>query len=119
MPATNSKAAQAQVNAAKLADALKPCSWDRLPDETADQFYWFKVFRDLGPGRRIADVVNQYGKSGIAERSHQIYNISSINNWVDRATAYDNWCAEQIKQGSADALRIQGKLIENNRRVFK
>lgn len=99
------------------AEALKQQAWDRQPEESVEQFYWFKVFRDLGRGRRIADVsrlMKGEGKSNL-----HVYVWSAKNNWKARANEFDTWCDAQQRLGAADALRNEGEILEQNRRTFK
>lgn len=58
--------------------------WERQPEETSKPFEAFCVYRDLGPGRSLAQVAEKLKKSGTL-----IGRWSGAYDWVKRATAWD------------------------------
>ena len=59
--------------------------WERQPGETEKQFEAFAIYRDLGSERSVNEVCKRLSKSRTL-----ISKWSSQNQWVSRATAYDN-----------------------------
>lgn len=66
-------------------------AWDRRPNETAKQYAAFQVYYQLHPygegeeRRNIANVAKKLGLSATARLSEW----SSMNDWAERAMAYD------------------------------
>ena len=58
--------------------------WDRRLDETSKAFAAFVAYRDLGPKRSTALVVQELGKSRAL-----ISRWSARHEWVERATAFE------------------------------
>jgi hypothetical protein len=74
--------------------------WMRIPKETPKAFEAFCIYRDLGPGRTIPEVQSFYSKSPSYIR--QLHEWSRTNDWVERATAFDDMIAERTAEASAD-----------------
>ena len=58
--------------------------WERRVKESAKAFEAFRIYRDMGPDRSLVKVSERLGKSRTI-----ITRWSSVNNWVERARAYD------------------------------
>ena len=61
-------------------------SWEMQTGETSKQFSAFSIFRDLGPSRSISEVAKLWSESGATSRLRE---WATINNWNERAIAYD------------------------------
>lgn len=82
--------------------------WERLEKETTKQYEAFCVYRDMGSDRSLRAVGERMGKSeGLMER------WSSKNQWVDRATAWDD---EQERIEREIAQKEQIKAIRDMRK---
>ena len=77
--------------------------YERQPGETAKAFRAFTIYRDMGPGRSIRNVLKAVDKPDsyrpVLER------WSSQNRWVDRAAAWDDYLDQQARQAQVDALK--------------
>jgi hypothetical protein len=71
--------------------------WDRRENESARAYAAFRAFRDLGPVRRLADVVDFPHR--------QVQTWSRRNGWVDRALAWDDETHRLDDQRRLDAIR--------------
>jgi len=67
--------------------------WERLPGETAKQFDWFKVYRNLSAiDRTVAEAYRRKtGKLDAIKAPSWIYEMSSKYRWRDRSTAFDTY----------------------------
>lgn len=90
--------------------------WLRQPDESAQAYAAFCVYRDLGAERSLQEVVRRCNKSvSILGR------WSSRWEWVARARAYDEHQAALLEQEREQALKAkaeewaQRKITERNR----
>ncbi|MBZ2166997.1 hypothetical protein, partial [Methanobacterium spitsbergense] len=100
--------------------------WKRIEYERDKAFLLFSIYRDLGPTRSLEKVRVKYGESKVEKlTSQQIEKYSSKYNWVERASAYDdfldekrmeeNWKAieEMNKRQAEDAITVQTKALED------
>jgi hypothetical protein len=105
--------------------------WKRIEYERDKAFLLFSIYRDLGPTRSLEKVRVKYGESKVEKlTSQQIEKYSSKYNWVERASAYDdfldekrmeeNWKAieEMNKRQAEDAQTVQTKALEDLKDVF-
>lgn len=88
-------------------------AWDRLPDEPALWHRRLLRFCELGGARTIIAVENEYrAKKGLRKRvriSQNWYEAAKKYRWAERATAYDNWVAEQWSR------EVQASVIQTRR----
>ncbi len=72
--------------------------WAPQPGETSLGFYYFGVYRDLGPRRTVAAAARQLGVVPETLRA-----LSSRYSWVDRSLAFDAWldarAVEELARG--------------------
>lgn len=78
--------------------------WDRQEKETPRQYDYFKTFLNLGALRTLPKVQQKYNKS-IA----YFQKLSSRNNWVARADAYDRYIDEIIRKENIEAIKKANK----------
>ncbi len=78
--------------------------WDRQKGETAKQYQYFEYYRDSGLLRSINKTSRKFAKS-----RPFIAKISSQNNWVARADAYDRHIAEITKKENIEAIKIANR----------
>lgn len=71
--------------------------WDRRERETAKAYLAFRVFRDLGPTRRLGDMPGYHYES--------VRRWSQTHDWVDRATAWDDETHRLDDQRRLEAIR--------------
>lgn len=100
---------------------LVPPIWDWQPGETGRQFRGFRLYRDLGPGRSLAQVAeirarvraeSGSGKGG-GSRS-RLEQWSSRNRWVERAQAYDadlDTKRRSIREEELKAMQKQERML--------
>jgi hypothetical protein len=88
----------------------KKMPWDRLTDEPAAHYEWFRTYRDLGPppnGRSLDGMAQKLG----FDQSNGNYDRLSVKYcWAERARLYDLWCID--KQSEAENKAIQAKAQE-------
>ena len=78
--------------------------WDRQEKETPKQYDYFKTFLDLGALRSIPKVQQKCGKSAT-----YLEKLSSRNNWLARADAYDRYIDEIIRKENIEAIKKANK----------
>jgi len=78
--------------------------WDRQEKETPRQYDYFKTFLDLGALRSIPKVQQKCGKSAT-----YLEKLSSRNNWIARADAYDRYIDEIIRKENIEAIKKANK----------
>lgn len=61
--------------------------WEKLDAETTLAYEWFCRYRDYGPERSLAKVVQEHGKKKNYVRQLEVW--SRRFSWVARATSYD------------------------------
>lgn len=84
-------------------------SWEMQPGESKGAFERFEEYRDLGPGRTLAQVAKKFGV--------QISSLpSSPNKWVERCRAYDKWVRVQVATGMKHATTYRDRM---RLKVFK
>jgi len=71
--------------------------WDRRENENAKAYGAFRAYRDLGPTRRLADLVDY------APRTVRYW--STTHDWVDRALAWDDETHRLDDQRRLEAIR--------------
>jgi len=77
--------------------------WERVSGETQKAFEAFCIYRDMGASRSLRKVADQLGKS-----SRLIKKWSSLNGWVKRTTAYDDYMDRKARGV------VEGKLEDIN-----
>lgn len=78
--------------------------WERQRGESALQYAYFKSYLDMGVTRSIAKVREKCGKTaGYLEK------LSSRNNWVSRADAYDRYIDEISRKENIEAIKKVNK----------
>lgn len=85
--------------------------WERQPGETAKAWEAFRLYRELGPGRTLAEVARQSGKF-----DSQIARWSTANTWRDRIAALEahlerDWL-DQVQAERTQAARRQLRLAQ-------
>ena len=85
-------------------DSIAP--WTRQPRETVAAFLAFAAYRDLGPGRSLARLV-EVGESSVGVR--QLEKYSSRHHWAQRS---DAWDVEQERIRRERAGERQAKIDE-------
>lgn len=99
--------------------------WQRIEYERDTPFAQFCIYRDLGPIRSLEKVSVKWREDvGESISVRQLERLSSKYNWVERASAYDDYVDErQIeanlkeieemnKRQTEDAIIIQEKAME-------
>lgn len=62
--------------------------WDKREDETGKAYEWFCRYRDMGPVRSHAKLVQKYGKNPTYKSQTELW--SRKYGWVERVAAYDD-----------------------------
>lgn len=92
--------------------------WDKLPDESDTAYHRFSIYLELGTDRSISKVRKKTGKSQGYDR--HLYRWSSAYNWVERASAYDQYMikqslenkGERLKHGQARLIKMMDKALD-------
>jgi len=77
--------------------------WERQPNETTKAYEAFCCYRDFGVSRSVRGVAQKLNKSDTI-----IGRWSTLHNWVERATAYDDHI-EALERGAVEKERIKLK----------
>lgn len=78
--------------------------WERQEGESAKQYAYFKTFLDLGALRTIPKVQEKTNKS-----LTYLNTLSSRNNWIARADAYDRYIDEITRKENIEAIKKNNK----------
>ena len=78
--------------------------WERQEGESAKQYEYFKTFLDLGALRTIPKVQEKTNKS-----LTYLNTLSSRNNWIARADAYDRYIDEITRKENIEAIKKANK----------
>ena len=78
--------------------------WERQEGESAKQYEYFKMFLDLGALRTIPKVQEKTNKS-----LTYLNTLSSRNNWIARADAYDRYIDEITRKENIEAIKKNNK----------
>jgi len=78
--------------------------WERQEGESAKQYAYFKTFLDLGALRTIPKVQEKTNKS-----LTYLNTLSSRNNWLSRADAYDRYIDEITRKENIEAIKKNNK----------
>ena len=78
--------------------------WERQEGESAKQYAYFKMFLDLGALRTIPKVQEKTNKS-----LTYLNTLSSRNNWIARADAYDCYIDEITRKENIEAIKKTNK----------
>ena len=78
--------------------------WERQEAESAKQYAYFKTFLDLGALRTIPKVQEKTNKS-----LTYLNTLSSRNNWIARADAYDRYIDEITRKENIEAIKKANK----------
>lgn len=84
--------------------------WQKRPDETPKSWAAFRMYRDLGAGRSIAEVSKQIGH---AYPSH-VERWSRRYDWVARAHAWDESIDREYR---SELLRHRGAMARRHARL--
>jgi hypothetical protein len=100
--------------------------WKRIEYERDKPYALFCIYRDLGPTRSHEKVRVKFGEtSGESVSDRWIQELSSKYNWVERASAYDDYVDERQveanlkeieemnKRQTEDAINIQKKAMQD------
>ena len=79
-------------------------AWDRLPDEAPKEYAAFRLFRDQGPLRKLADV------TVMAVTDRTIRQWSYDNDWQARAAAWDDAIHMEEDRHRLESLRDMHRL---------
>lgn len=97
-----------RVKRVELSPGVAP--WKRQPGEAVKAFEAFEAYRDLGPGRTLADLAGQLGKS-----VQHIYDLSSAGQWRTRLDAWleyqDSVYEQEFVQEAREAARQDAALL--------
>lgn len=98
--------------------------WTRMKNESSRAYHAFCIYRDLGPQRSLEKVREELRKEGKRISKTLIFRWSTKYNWVERATAYDDYL-DEIKRAEQEkaikemaerhakiAMAVQQKVIE-------
>ena len=96
-----------------MTEELEP--WERQPDETDRAWEAFLVYRDLGPGRSVAEAARRLSISGAV-----IHKWSGPHRWLERVKPYDRHVdkmavaafAQRTSELMDQQLRISRKLLD-------
>lgn len=87
-------------------------AWERIEGETARAYSAFVRYRNLGPGRTLAQAAKDHNSTLIAFRS-----LSSEHSWVQRANLYDDALERRerqvIERGRLEARQRQIQIAQN------
>lgn len=101
--------------------------WERQKGESSKSFAWFEVYLDLGPNRKLKNVIekiesmsNNEGKKMDSDENFipiptykQVENQSYRWHWSKRARAYDNYLSNLRRQQKEEAyLQSEDRLIK-------
>lgn len=78
--------------------------WERQRGESALQYAYFKTYLDMGVTRTIAKVQQKTDKS-----LTYLNTLSSRNNWVSRADAYDRYIDDITRKENIEAIKKANK----------
>lgn len=78
--------------------------WERQEGESAKQYAYFKTFLDIGALRTIPKVQEKTNKS-----LTYLNTLSSRNNWIARADAYDRYIDEITRKENIEAIKKANK----------
>jgi hypothetical protein len=78
--------------------------WERQEGESAKQYAYFKMFLDFGALRTIPKVQEKTNKS-----LTYLNTLSSRNNWIARADAYDRYIDEITRKENIEAIKKANK----------
>lgn len=90
--------------------------WEQQPEETAKAYAAFCIYRDLGAGRTIPKLREEFGKTSgkkpLSERQYESY--SSRYRWSERVAAWDGAARQEVLpvavQVQTEAISALGKL---------
>jgi hypothetical protein len=85
-----------QISPAQLSRDGQIQPWLPQPDETAQEYLAFSLWRDIGPGRQP-----------------QTNRLAKHWSWKERAEAFDRWIEVQPPDIQATANQVAGMLIES------
>jgi len=86
----------------------KPQPWDQRPDETNKAYHRFCLYRDMGPDRSLAKLVQKLGKA--KNYKVQLENWSVKHDWQDRVKAYDAHELERQRE-EREEIRERGRQL--------
>lgn len=86
--------------------------WDPAPDESASAYAAFCVYRELGIGRSIADVLRTLEQMGEKVARDSVYGWSNKFNWDERVLKWEKDLQNQrseleVKEARRSAIKLQ------------
>jgi hypothetical protein len=94
-------------------------SWDRMPEESDEDFRVFSFYRDMGPDRTLDICCNALGYEPQSPEKQKVLTLSQRYFWRSRAEAFDNWLNLQHKKGMEIAAQGLGAIEANLREVHR
>lgn len=87
--------------------------WERQPSESDPAWMGFVTYRDLGPGRTIAQAATIIRKTRNLKANYnkQLEVWSRLNGWVERAGEWDNEQDRVRREETLKAQRKAGRLM--------
>lgn len=78
-------------------------SWERIKHEQSKAFYYFTLYRDMGPFRSLDKVYKNLDENK-AISLRQLEKYSSKYNWLERAQAYDDYLNKKKRESNETAI---------------
>jgi hypothetical protein len=102
----------------QLAEGIN--SWDRQPEETADQFLAFSAYRDSGVGAERS-IRRAYKDTypGSTQINSTWFNWSKKYRWKERTTAFDLWMHKERREAVMRSKDIESARIIENAQVHR
>jgi len=86
-------------------------TWERLPQETAEAYRRFCIYRDMGPQRSVRQACIAYGQSASSAQNWQ--DIARSFNWFARVRAYDIYIEQLAREHVEDeVIKMQARHIK-------
>lgn len=96
--------------------------WEKVKYEHSKAFYYFTIYRDLGPFRSIKKATVKGRESGGEDNAislKQAERYSSKYNWQERALAYDAYKDEKQRKANEDAIMEMNKRHADDARTIQ
>lgn len=82
--------------------------WEQLPDETSQEYAWFRKYRDYGRKRSVKKVKKQVDEDKDCDLTsisvRQLQKYCSKHNWVERAEAWETNKLAQADEAQEEHL---------------
>lgn len=91
--------------------------WERQKGESSKYFQWFKVFRDLGGQRNLAEVIKEIETNDEillpVPTLSQVKTASAKWQWIKRCRRYDNYLDKLAReQKEKEYFQLEDRLID-------